>query len=146
MIIPQNNATIVSDDYLNVIKKSSKRNRQTLCDLLANLSHLKSLLTYFLLACGLIVFSLTYYPKYKQAGTEATISWDVSGYYWYLPAAFIYKDLKGLNFSDSIRNTYGCSPDNQQITFLPDGTKVLKYSCGMAVQYLPFFLMAQINV
>ncbi len=144
MIIPQNNATIVSDDYLNVIKKSSKRNRQTLCDPLANLSHLKSLLTYFLLACGLIVFSLTYYPKYKQAGTEATISWDVSGYYWYLPAAFIYKDLKGLNFSDSIRNTYGCSPDNQQITFLPDGTKVLKYSCGMAVQYLPFFLMAHL--
>ncbi len=72
------------------------------------------------------------------------ISWDVSGYYWYLPAIFIYKDLKGLNFSDSIRNAYGCSPDNQQITYLPDSTKVLKYSSGMAVQYLPFFLTANL--
>ncbi len=105
---------------------------------------MKSLITYFLLACGLIVFSLTYYPKYKQLGTEATISWDVSGYYWYLPAVFIYKDLKGLKFSDSIRNAYGCSAENQQITYLPDGTKVLKYSSGMAVQYLPFFLMAHL--
>jgi len=144
LIIPQNNATIVSNDYLNVTEKSSTRNRQILRYLLANPSHLKSLLTYFILACGLIIFSLTYYPKCKQGGSEATISWDVSGYYWYLPAVFIYKDLKGLNFSDSIRNAYSCSPDNQQITFLPDGTKVLKYSSGMALQYLPFFLMAHL--
>ncbi len=103
---------------------------------------MKSLITYILLTISLIVFSFLYYPKYKQGGTEATISWDVSGYYWYLPSLFIYKDLQGLHFSDSIRNAYGCSPDNQQITFLPDGKKVLKYSSGMALNYLPFFLLA----
>lgn len=90
------------------------------------------------------MFSFFYYPRFKQGGSETTISWDVSGYYWYLPAVFIYKDLKHLNFSDSLRNAYGCSPDNQQITILPDGSKVLKYSSGMAVQYLPFFLGAHV--
>ena len=58
---------------------------------------MKSLITYIILGIGLIVFSLTYYPRYKQGGGEATISWDVSGYYWYLPALFIYKDLKNLS-------------------------------------------------
>ena len=103
---------------------------------------MKSLITYFLLITSLIIFSFTYLPKYKLGGSEATISWDVSGYYWYLPATFIYHDLKGLRFSDSVRNAYGCSPDNQQITSLPDGQQVLKYSSGMALQYLPFFLTA----
>lgn len=103
---------------------------------------MKSLLTYIVLSLVMIVFSFTYYPKYKQSGGEATISWDVSGYYWYLPSLFIYKDLKQLTFSDSLRQKYACSPDNQQITFLPDGGKVLKYSSGMACQYLPFFAVA----
>lgn len=105
---------------------------------------MKSFITYLVLTVTLIIFSFTYYPKYQKSGSEATISWDVSGYYWYLPATFIYKDLKNLTFSDSIRAKYGCSPDNQQITILPDGKKVLKYSSGMAVQYLPFFIGANI--
>ena len=99
---------------------------------------MKSIISYILLSCLLILFSITYYPKFKQSGSEATISWDVSGYYWYLPSLFIYRDIKGLNFSDSLRNVYGCSPDNQQITYLPNGKKVLKYSSGMALQYLHF--------
>lgn len=105
---------------------------------------MKSLITYFLLCLAVIVFSFLYYPKYKEKGSEATISWDVSGYYWYLPSLFIYKDIKGLNFSDSLRKKYACTPDNQQITFLPDGNKVLKYSSGMALQYAPFFLIAHV--
>jgi hypothetical protein len=105
---------------------------------------MKSLFTYILLSLSLIIFSFSYYPRYEKGGSEATISWDVSGYYWYLPAAFIYHDLKNLSFSDSIRNAYSCSPDNQQITFLSNNRKVLKYSSGMAVQYLPFFFAAHL--
>lgn len=107
-------------------------------------SPMKSYYTWLLLSLFLVVGSLSYYPKFKQQHTEATISWDVSGYYWYLPAAFIYHDLKHLGFSDSNRNQYQCSPDNQQITILPDGKKVLKYSSGMALQYLPFFTIAHV--
>ena len=103
---------------------------------------IKSRIVYVILLGLLLLLGFTYYPKHTLGGGEATISWDVSGYYWYLPAAFIYHDLRGLSFSDSLRDAYGCSPDNQQITILPDGKKVLKYSSGMALQYLPFFLLA----
>jgi len=103
---------------------------------------MKSLLSYILLTIILIVFSFVYYPKYQHGSSEATISWDVSGYYWYLPALFVYKDLKGLNFSDSLRNAYQSTPENLQITDLPNGKKVMKYSSGMALQYAPLFLLA----
>jgi hypothetical protein len=43
-----------------------------------------------------------FYPKWKQSGVEATISWDASGYYMYLPALFIYQDIKTCSFKDSV--------------------------------------------
>ncbi|MBL7774131.1 MAG: hypothetical protein JNM95_14805 [Chitinophagaceae bacterium] len=101
-----------------------------------------SLLVWLVLSILLVVGGLLYYPKYLRNDTEATLTWDVSGYYWYLPATFIYHDLKELRFSDSIRTAYACSPDNQQITTLPNQKRVLKYSSGMALQYLPFFAIA----
>ncbi|MEZ4829117.1 MAG: hypothetical protein R3C61_22960 [Bacteroidia bacterium] len=42
------------------------------------------------------------YPKWEKSHTEATVSWDVFGYYLYLPAAIIYDDLGGLAFKDEI--------------------------------------------
>jgi len=48
----------------------------------------------------LSVIALFYYPKWNKETTEATISWDVSGYYWYLPAFLIYDDLKQIGFSN----------------------------------------------
>ena len=36
----------------------------------------------------------SYYPKWEKPWSEATISWDVSGYYHYLLAIFIYKDIR----------------------------------------------------
>ncbi|MCA0234774.1 MAG: hypothetical protein LCH81_00155 [Bacteroidetes bacterium] len=86
--------------------------------------------------------SFFYYPKWKNAGTESTLSWDVSGYYWYLPAVFIYKDVKHLEFSQDILKKYQCTPDFQQALPLPNGNMVLKYSSGLALQYLPFFAVA----
>ena len=46
------------------------------------------------------------YPKWKLDRTEATISWDVSGYYFYLPAIFIYKDIKKVKFKQAIQDKY----------------------------------------
>lgn len=75
-----------------------------------------------------------------MSGTEATISWDVSGYYMYLPATFIYKDLKQQHFQNEILQKYRFTPDFQQ-AFLDQksGNYVMKYSSGQALQYLPFF-------
>lgn len=88
--------------------------------------------------------SFFFYPRYKQRYTEAAIAWDVSGYYWYLPSIFIYKDLKHQSFKDSVLDKYcptGCS-DFQQAMLLDNGNYVMKYSSGMAVMFLPFFTAA----
>ena len=98
----------------------------------------------FVLCAAIMCYaSFSFYPRWKQSGTEAAISWDVSGYYWYLPSVFIYHDLKHQSFKDSILNKY--HPTNlefQQGTQVDNGNYVMKYSSGMAVMYLPFFTAA----
>jgi hypothetical protein len=100
----------------------------------------------FLLCAGIMCYaSFFFYPRWKQAGPEAAISWDVSGYYWYLPSIFIYHDLKHQGFKDSILQKY--QPTNtefQQGTMADNGNYVMKYASGMAVMYLPFFTVAHI--
>lgn len=95
-------------------------------------------------ACIALIFftGFLYYPKWKQTGTEATLSWDASGYYMYLPAAFIYKDLKHCSFQDNILSTYGPTPDFQQAFKHSSGNYVMKYSIGQAIQFIPAFLMS----
>lgn len=89
--------------------------------------------------------SAFFYPRWQQSGTEAAISWDVSGYYWYLPSAFIYHDIKHQGFKDSILNKY--RPTNKEFMqgmMLGNGNYVMKYAAGMAVMYLPFFTAAHL--
>jgi len=84
-----------------------------------------------------------YYPKWEKGGTEATLSWDVSGYYMYLPALFIYDDIKKCHFIEEIRAEYNFTPDVQQcFEHKESGNRVMKYSLGQAVQYAPFFFIA----
>jgi hypothetical protein len=101
----------------------------------------KSLFAY--LACVLLLLAggLLYYPKWKLAHTEATISWDVSGYYYYLPAFLIYDDARKLDWHDDILQRYHPAPGDQAYTH-SGGNMVMKYSIGLALQYLPFFLVA----
>ena len=84
----------------------------------------------------------TLYPKWTNTGSEATISWDVFGYYLYLPATFIYDDLGGLGFIDDIFAQYQPAGDFHHAVQQPDGRYVMKYPIGMALMYLPFFLIA----
>lgn len=93
--------------------------------------------------CCFFIFCIHffYYPKWKQTGTEATISWDVTGYYLYLPSLFIYKDLKQLEFKDSIFQKYLPTPDFQQAFKHYSGNYVFKYSAGQAIFYSPFFFI-----
>ncbi len=100
-----------------------------------------------ILCVGILCYaSFFYYPKWNKENTEATISWDVSGYYWYLPSVFIYKDLKHQVFKDSILRKYNPTSNDefQQGMQLPNGNYVMKYSSGMAVMYLPFFTAAHL--
>ncbi|MFK7971143.1 MAG: hypothetical protein AB8F95_12285 [Bacteroidia bacterium] len=87
--------------------------------------------------------SFWYYPKWQKETVEATISWDVSGYYWYLPAVFIYDDVKELKWGDEVRGKYvPTTHDLQSFYHEKSGKRVLKYPAGMAVQYMPFFFAA----
>lgn len=94
-----------------------------------------------LIICVLAILytGLIYYPKWEKQGTEATISWDVSGYYMYLPAFFVYQDAKKCGFKDSIIRKYYPTPDFQQAFQHTSGNYVMKYSSGQAVMMLPFF-------
>lgn len=105
-------------------------------------SGIKSLVVYVLSSLLILYTSFAFYPRWNKYGPEATIGWDVSGYYWYLPAAFIYKDVKQQQFKDSILSKYKPTPDPQQYFLHPGGNYVMKYSAGMAVMYSPFFFAA----
>ena len=85
----------------------------------------------------------SYYPKWEKPWSEATISWDVSGYYHYLPAIFIYKDIRQQNWMNDINQKYLPSPAyDQAFGHQNSGNKVNKYAIGQAVLFSPFFLMA----
>jgi len=96
----------------------------------------------FFIFIGSLIFLL--HPKFNKSGQAATISWDVCGYYYYLPAIFIYKDIKKLNFKDSISNKYKPTPQFDQAFKTKNGNYVFKYSCGQAIQYLPAFLVGHL--
>lgn len=86
-----------------------------------------------------------YYPKWNKPFSEASISWDVSGYYHYLPAIFIYKDIRQQNWMNEINQKYLPSPAYDQAFGHHDsGNKVNKYAIGQAVLYSPFFLVAHL--
>lgn len=104
----------------------------------SNLSKLALFTCILVLLCTAFFF----YPRWERRGTEATLSWDVSGYYMYLPAVFIYKDIKKCTFHTEILKRYGPTPDFQQ-AFIhpPSGNYVMKYTLGQALLMLPWFLL-----
>ncbi|RAK65227.1 hypothetical protein [Hymenobacter edaphi] len=102
----------------------------------------KSLSFWTLLFCAAFVLltSFVYYPKWSKPQTEALISWDASGYYMYLPAAFIYQDLKQVAFLPDVTQKYNPDPgQNQAYRDSLSGNRVMKYPLGLALQSLPFF-------
>ncbi|HMP30976.1 MAG TPA: hypothetical protein PKD85_15320, partial [Saprospiraceae bacterium] len=95
-----------------------------------------------LIVCYGVVLGLAFFfhSKWKSSYTEATLSWDVSGYYMYLPATFIYKDLKKCAFIPQIIEKYHPTPDIQQgYWHEPSGNFVMKYASGQAILMAPFF-------
>lgn len=74
------------------------------------------------------------------------LSWDIFGYYLYLPLLFIYNDL-GLNdltIINQIIDTYHNTSTFYQAMPGIDGGWVLKYPMGMALLYSPWFFVGHI--
>jgi hypothetical protein len=98
---------------------------------------------YWFCASVLIILAFTFYPKWEKSGTEAAISWDVAGYYYYLPAIFVYKDLRKIAFHSEMDKKYAYQGTDFYAA-LPstNGNLVMKYTSGMAIMYAPAFLIA----
>src|SRR5688500_9420803 len=103
---------------------------------------MKSLYALLIVVLFWFIAGAIYYPKWKKQYTEAAISWDVSGYYHYLPAIFIYKDIRQQKWMEEINKIYLPSTAFDQSFDHPSGNKVNKYAIGQAILYTPFFLAA----
>src|SRR5436190_24216876 len=70
------------------------------------------------------------------------LSWDVFGYYLYLPFKFIYHDIGLRNGStiQAIIEKYNNTPALYQAREMHDGNHVFLYTMGMSIFYLPFFV------
>lgn len=102
-----------------------------------------SLSAWILMALVLIQVAVLY-PKWEKPGTEASISWDVFGYYLYLPAFLTYDDPLGLEFRHNIMETYQPAGDFHHAVQAENGNWVMKYAVGQSLTYLPGFLVADV--
>ena len=73
----------------------------------------------------------------KWENRDSVIEWDIHSYYAFLPAEFIYNDLKleKSNYNDGPYFYFWP-------TTLENGKKVVKTTMGLAVMYAPFFFAA----
>lgn len=73
------------------------------------------------------------------------LHFDASGYYLYIPAAFIYNDVGELKFMQEIEAKYRVANDIQNYGLhyqKETNKKTNKYAIGVALGELPFFLIA----
>lgn len=79
-----------------------------------------------------------------SSNIESVLTWDIFGYYLYLPAKFIYKDLaiSDQSWLKELMHTYEPSSTLYQLVTIENGNAVIKYSSGVAILYAPFFFIA----
>jgi len=88
-----------------------------------------------LITCLLIDFNLKLWQR-----QDRVIEWDVHWYYGYLPALFIYDDIRLEKSDYKFENNY------YLIWTVPtsEGKKIIKSTSGLAMMYAPFFFVANI--
>lgn len=104
------------------------------------MTHRFSLIAFFA-ACLLIVVATCMKSKGLKERDQTTISWDVMGYYLYLPATFIYKDLAKVEFGEAIVEKYKPSTSFYQVFELDNSNRLLQYPIGLAILNTPFFFI-----
>jgi hypothetical protein len=97
----------------------------------------------FVFCCLFLTSTSFYVSKWKDWGSQALISWDISGYYLYLPGIF-YDDLGKLHQRQYIIDTYHPCGNDLYAYWGPKGNYIIKYSSGMAIMYLPGFTIGHI--
>ena len=59
-------------------------------------------------------------------GVSGILTWDVFGYYLYLPAYFIYDDIEHLEFAPILIDQYRATETFYQANQMENGNKVMK--------------------
>ena len=95
-----------------------------------------SLFALILIAFGLIYFNYSFNPT-------NILSWDVFGYYMYLPMTFIYHnwDLHNTTILHTIIDQYQNTESLYQAYATETGSWIMRYSMGMSMLYSPFFAL-----
>lgn len=98
-----------------------------------------SLLTVVILWAGLTLASFSLRPAFL-------FGWDSFGYHLYLPAFLIHGDplVQDMAWVEEARNTYSVWGSLYQVSTLPDGAHVPKYTLGLAVLWAPWFLIGHL--
>lgn len=93
-----------------------------------------------------IFFSLAIVVARITVPPTNMLTWDVFGYYLYLPAVFIYDDptLSNHEWLTEVMQKYQPSPTLYQLVDLDEGKRLIKYSSGLALIYSPFFFIAHV--
>ncbi|TSA30655.1 MAG: hypothetical protein D4R67_00060 [Bacteroidetes bacterium] len=104
-----------------------------------------SLISFFLLAVC-VVYGRFLLPRWLTYDHLSILSWDVFGYYLYLPAQFIYHDIGITDFSwlQKILDQYAPTIGFYQAYPGPTGEYIMKYPMGMAILFAPFFFLAHL--
>ena len=101
---------------------------------------LPSLAIWFILIAMLTTMLAYHHWNQSKPTEQGVIKWDVISYYSYLPATFIYGDIK-LEFLDD-------KDFNRSSKFwfytLDNGNRLIQTSMGLSILYSPFFLIAHL--
>ncbi len=99
-----------------------------------------SIVTSFFLIVILFIF------RYLTPGWTSILSWDIMGYYLYLPSYFIHHDLglKDMTFLHQIMEQYHPTDTLYQVSQIEGGQWVMKYTMGFAILYTPFFFLGHL--
>ena len=96
---------------------------------------------YSLVALLVVILSIGYLV-FREIPINV-FSYDILGYYLYLPTAFKYKDLALTHYDkfQSVLSTYGTSEGFYQAFHVSNGNWVMKYPMGMSIFYAPFYFI-----
>lgn len=92
---------------------------------------------WFLIIIGILTFYRLTHIDTRE------ISWDVFGYYLYLPATFIHHDpfLTNIEWIKQVNEQYDLASTLYMISSNDEGTPMYFFLMGTAILYIPFFLI-----
>lgn len=102
-----------------------------------------SRITIYLIVLILILIRLNY-SKFDSTTITNVLTWDAFGYYLILPAQFIYRDVKKMQWVEGIVQEYKTTGSLYQLAEKPNGNRVMKYLLGISIMYAPFFFLGHL--